>query len=351
MSETSPEGRKDIRDCTGDTDSNGKLYCGLAENNTYDVMYNHSRFNTRHIIKGVSFNSDVSQSISEGNATLNITLKDNNGNLITNQEINVTYHDSNNISCFGDTDANGQFVCALNASYTYDVHVPSGATYGNVTVPNEFILEDRATPATIPFAKLTITVKNSSAEILQDVLLDVHEAGTSYNACVGRTNSIGKLYCGLDDDKTYDIFIYNQSLLVWKEIYGRINFTIKEGVAVPNNITLLPVTELVTINPPTIIALQGKLTDTGGTAVSIASMRINITNDETYVLEWTKTFNNVLDEGVFNIGLGAIQPMYLERDVKYSVTIDIDVDATTFSTADLVFGDDDPSGDKIKFVP
>ena len=110
-------------------------------------------------------------------------------------------------------------------------------------------------------------------------------------------------------------------------------------------------TQTVLVSPPTIVTLQGKLTDTSGTTVDTGSMRIKIYEDESGDLAWNSTFNDVLDSGVFNIGMGTLDVMYLTRDSKYKVEMNVDIDSATYSTADLTFGDGAPSGDLIKFVP
>ena len=347
VSETSPGGRRNIRDCTGDTDSNGKLYCGLFVNNTYDLIYNHSVFGTWHVIRGVGFHSDISQSIIEGNASLNITLKDNNGDVVANQPINVTQYGSDNVSCFGDTDANGVFVCALNSSFTYNVNVPSYANYTNVSLPNEFILEDRATPASITFSKLVVTIRDSYGTIIVGERVDVYERGTTYLACRGDTNDVGKIYCGLDKDKTYDVMSFNVSTTS-----GISNATVKSDISGTTNVSVSPiVTDIIVSAPPTIVTLQGKLTDTSGATVGTGSMYVQIFREGSESAEWSSTFNNVLDEGVFNIGLGTLNAMYLTRDERHRIIVSIDIDATTYSTADVTFGDNNPSNDLIKFVP
>jgi len=239
------------------------------------------------------------------------------------------------------------FVCALNASYDYDVHVPSGANYSNVTVPNEFILEDRATPETIEFKKMTLTSRDSSGNIVEGERIAVYEENTYYLACIGYSNSIGKMYCGLDKNKNYDVMMFNISI----PGFGITNVTTQEGVEADENVTVAPVTQTILVSPPTIVTLQGKLTDTSDTTVDVGSMRIKIYEDESGDLAWNSTFNDVLDSGVFNIGLGTLNAMYLTRDLKYKVEIDVDIDSATYSTADITFGDSAPSGDLIKFVP
>lgn len=341
----------------------GKLVCELDDNGKYDVFYTHSSYSSSsgntstpysytydgilHLWKrGVSFNSPLDENITEQNATLNITLKDNNGALQIGKEINVTVHGSNNLSCRGNTDSNGQFTCGLDASYMYDIKVPSGAKYTNVSVTNEFVLEDRATPVSITFAKLGLTVRNRYGTIIIGERVDVSETGNTYLACRGTSSSTGMVYCGLDRDKTYDVMMFNVSLI------GIANTTVKRGVTVPNNISVSPiVSDVLTTTPPTIVTLQGKLTDTSGTTVDTGSMYIEILGDGDGNVKWSGTFNDVLDSGVFNIGLGTLTEMYLARDERYRIVIRIDVNSATYSTADLTFGDNDPSGDLIKFVP
>jgi len=210
-----------------------------------------------------------------------------------------------------------------------------------VTVPNEIILEDRTTPASIRFALLAINYRDKYGEFKLNEKIDVYETGTTNLACRGNTTYRGYINCGLDDDKNYDIMTFTATA----------NSTAKTDVRVPNNVTILSTTSTRFVNPPTIVTLQGKLTDTGGTAVSTGSMYIEIINDGSGEAEWSSTFNDVLDSGVFNIGLGSLTNMYLTAEEMYKVVINVDVDSATYSTADITFGDNTPSGDLIKFVP
>jgi len=69
-------------------------------------------------------------------------------------------------------------------------------------------------------------------------------------------------------------------------------------------------------------------------------------------VQWNKTFNDVVgSDEVFNIGLGAILPMHLERGEVHSIVVEVDRDSATFSTVDIVYGDGTPSNDNIKFIP
>jgi hypothetical protein len=100
---------------------------------------------------------------------------------------------------------------------------------------------------------------------------------------------------------------------------------------------------------PTIVTLQGKLTDsTTGSPVQTGSMRVTI-KDQTGMQVWQNTFNNSLFDGVFNIPLGAVQELMLIPDLIYSMEVEIDVDSATFVAADVTFGDNVPVGDVIRF--
>ena len=105
----------------------------------------------------------------------------------------------------------------------------------------------------------------------------------------------------------------------------------------------------VSLTTPTIVTLQGKLTNsTTRSPIQIGSIRVMI-KDLSGAQVWQNTFNDVLDEGVFNIPLGAVQELRLRPESIYQMEIEIDTDSATFSTADVTFGDNSPSGDVIKF--
>ena len=109
---------------------------------------------------------------------------------------------------------------------------------------------------------------------------------------------------------------------------------------------------------PTIIKFRGKLTDDDGNAITTGSLNVTIKHDEggtlestTGITEWSNTFDDVFDsKGVFSIELGASKAMYLNRQEKFRIIVEVDIGATTFSTADVTFGDGSPSTDFIKFV-
>jgi alpha-tubulin suppressor-like RCC1 family protein len=99
---------------------------------------------------------------------------------------------------------------------------------------------------------------------------------------------------------------------------------------------------------PTIVTLQGKLTDSAGNPVQTGSMNITIT-DSSGVQVWQETFNDVIDNGVFNIPLGAIHELRLLSGSIYNMKVAIDTKSKTFSTVDVTFGENLLEGDVIKF--
>jgi hypothetical protein len=107
---------------------------------------------------------------------------------------------------------------------------------------------------------------------------------------------------------------------------------------------------LKSMSQPTIVTLQGKLTNsTTGIAISTGSMRVTVRDNKGNQV-WQSTFNNVLSNGVFNIPLGAAQELRLIPGIMYRMVVDLDADAASFSSADVTFGDNLPAGDLIKFT-
>ncbi len=98
---------------------------------------------------------------------------------------------------------------------------------------------------------------------------------------------------------------------------------------------------------PAIVTLQGKLTDSTGNPVQTGSVRVTVKSGGSQL--WQNTFEDELDDGVFNIALGAVKPMYLTTGEIYRMVVEIDADSTTFSSADVTFGDNSPYDDIIKF--
>ena len=100
---------------------------------------------------------------------------------------------------------------------------------------------------------------------------------------------------------------------------------------------------------PSIVTLQGKLTDTGDNPVSTASMRVTIKNYNGEAI-WHNTFNDAVDNGVFNIPLGARKVLELTPGKIYRAEIEFDVGSGTFISADLTIGDESPAGDVVAFT-
>ncbi|MBN1763000.1 MAG: FG-GAP repeat protein [Methanomicrobia archaeon] len=100
---------------------------------------------------------------------------------------------------------------------------------------------------------------------------------------------------------------------------------------------------------PTIVTLQGKLTDTAGNPIQTGSLKVTI-NDTLGNPVWQSIFDDCLFDGVFNIPLGAVQELRLIPGNMYQMVIEIDVDSATFAAADVTFGDNVPAGDVIKFT-
>ena len=116
-------------------------------------------------------------------------------------------------------------------------------------------------------------------------------------------------------------------------------------------LVLLLLVAPIALADPAIVTLQGKLTDNSDNPITTASLRINITNEAGSVIWGAHMFNNTLDSnGVFNIPLGTTQSLDLSLGGVYQLVLEVDDGATAFSTPDVIFGDDSPSTDVIKFV-
>ena len=116
-----------------------------------------------------------------------------------------------------------------------------------------------------------------------------------------------------------------------------------EQVSTVQNTIPAPVTA-----SPTIITLQGKLTNNAGDYVQEGSMKVTI-YDLSGARLWQETFDDVIDNGVFNIPLGAIQELKLIPGSVYQMEVAIDAESATYATPDVTFGDKEPVSDVIKF--
>lgn len=105
-----------------------------------------------------------------------------------------------------------------------------------------------------------------------------------------------------------------------------------------------------TAKQPTIVNLKGSLADSNGLPVMTASIRVKIKNVDGDVVH-QETFNNAVENGDFDVMLGAKQELKLWEGTAYNLIIEVDVDSDTFNTADVTFGDNNPAGDVISFYP
>lgn len=100
---------------------------------------------------------------------------------------------------------------------------------------------------------------------------------------------------------------------------------------------------------PTIITLQGSLASSPtNTPVKTGSIKVTI-KDTSGAQVWQGTLNNVFNNGEFSVQLGAEQELRLVLNELYQIEVAIDADSSSFSTADVTFGDGSPAGDIIKF--
>lgn len=100
---------------------------------------------------------------------------------------------------------------------------------------------------------------------------------------------------------------------------------------------------------PTLVTLQGKLTDsTTGNTVQTGSIRVTIKDGKGNQI-WQNTFDDALNDGVFNIPLGARKSLLLMPDWMYHMQIEIDADSAVYVAPDVTYGDNTPAGDVIKF--
>ena len=82
-----------------------------------------------------------------------------------------------------------------------------------------------------------------------------------------------------------------------------------------------------TTKQPTIVNLQGGITDTNGNPVATASMRVTIERGGQTVYQ--EMLNDVLSDGKFDVLLGATQKLELWQDAAYNLVIEVDVGSTT----------------------
>lgn len=114
-------------------------------------------------------------------------------------------------------------------------------------------------------------------------------------------------------------------------------------------IILLNIT--LTSSVPTLISYQGKLNNaTTGDPFTLASLRINITSlNNLSDVVWNNTFENVTDQfGVFSLVLGRNITLNLTPGRDYQLVVEVDLDSASFTSANMIFGDLDPSGDNIR---
>ena len=100
---------------------------------------------------------------------------------------------------------------------------------------------------------------------------------------------------------------------------------------------------------PTIVSLRGTLTNASGYPIQNGSIRVTV-KDSMGTQVWQDTFDNVIDNGRYNIPLGTKTTLMLIKGQIYNAILEVDANSPTFVSADVVYGDNNPVGDLIKFV-
>jgi hypothetical protein len=100
---------------------------------------------------------------------------------------------------------------------------------------------------------------------------------------------------------------------------------------------------------PTIVTLRGTLTNTSGYPIQTGSIRVTVM-DSLGTQVWQDTFDNVINNGKYNIPLGTKTTLKLVKGQIYNAILEVDADSTTFGSADVIYGDNNPAGDLIRFV-
>ncbi len=103
---------------------------------------------------------------------------------------------------------------------------------------------------------------------------------------------------------------------------------------------------------PTVISFTGQLRDASGTPYSPpCSVQVEILDNLGGTTVWGPVnYDNCTDsQGSFNLILGSdpANPLNLEPGREYYLILRVDKNSATYTTADVVFGDDNPSGDVI----
>jgi hypothetical protein len=101
---------------------------------------------------------------------------------------------------------------------------------------------------------------------------------------------------------------------------------------------------------PTIVTLRGTLTNaTNGYPILNGSIRVTI-KDSMGTQVWQDTFDKVIDNGRYSIPLGTKTTLMLIKGQIYNAILEVDAGSPTFVSADVIYGDNNPAGDIIKFV-
>ena len=100
---------------------------------------------------------------------------------------------------------------------------------------------------------------------------------------------------------------------------------------------------------PTIVTLRGTLTNATGYPIQSGSIRVTV-KDSFGTQVWQDTFDNVIDNGRYNIPLGVKTTLKLIKGQIYNAILEVDANSPAFVSADVIYGDNNPAGDLIKFV-
>jgi len=154
--------------------------------------------------------------------------------------------------------------------------------------------------------------------------------------------TIIKRWTGLTDPTSVDIGDYNNDGL------NDIAFIERAAGKVTVYYQTKPDT-VARVAEPTIVTLRGTLTNATGYPILSGSVRVTV-KDSFGTQVWQDTFDNVIDNGRYNIPLGTKTTLRLIKGQIYSAILEVDADSPTFVSADVIYGDNNPTGDIIKFV-
>ena len=192
--------QNDLLACSGQTNSEGILRCGLERDKEYRIESPNGVERYR-----VKMPERTTIEYSDDNEPVNMTFRNSTDQRMIDEGRIVIKNQEQIEVCSGDTNKLGEFSCGLNSSGTYQIETDLYNTKrqtikADLATSNQYTIK--------PNVNVSLTNYTGAPATGNIKLVDNQTEAT---ACYGETDQNGQLTCALEEDQTYNIIpYYNQ---------------------------------------------------------------------------------------------------------------------------------------------